>query len=418
MNQGLEIINCTYNFLKNEKKIINFNCKFLPINCNNCKFRTNHSSSIMAFAVSTDHNSELAYKNNCSSKCKGDKFSRYSGSIFGNCRIIENVVAWNVELSNKLISNFSQLNNLYCKSKNITTLPLSVCLCRSAFVGLPLSVCPNRPLRGCSQSLFFCDVLWCLVMRPWWQRTQRTINYLNQPWKLSSSRQSRQISEKLLNDIPVSKHKREEIARQNDVAMRLARQKQELEFELLHEENRKQLAEAHLVELELTEDLSETNADFQEFLSRLSGAGVADGTRRIKDWVDSSPTAIDVVNLTDVVNSVASTTPITTTSTAEALVPEPMRKPAPAISIEPTSVHSFPNVLQRKSANGATPTPPMIVVQQPQPTMKVTQASTVNAPVITQSLPKFTRTYAMPTNHPLPNTTSWTFPIRPVQLLT
>ena len=63
MNQGLEIINCTYSFLKNEKKINNFNCKFLPINCNNCKFRTNHSSSIMAFAVSTDHNSELAKRN-------------------------------------------------------------------------------------------------------------------------------------------------------------------------------------------------------------------------------------------------------------------------------------------------------------------------------------------------------------------
>ena len=108
----------------------------------------------MAFAVSTDHNSELAYKNNCSSKCKGDKFSRYSGSIFGNCRIIENVVAWNVKLSNKLISNFSQLNNLYCKSKNITTLPLSVCLCRSALIGLCVAA-----LKACS-SVMSCDVLW------------------------------------------------------------------------------------------------------------------------------------------------------------------------------------------------------------------------------------------------------------------
>ena len=97
-------------------------------------------------------------------------------------------------------------------------------------------------------------------------------------------------------DLLIAKHKLEEIQRQNDVAMRLARQKQELELELLQEENRKPLAEVYLVEMELTEDLSETNADFQETLSRLSGASVADQTRRIKDCVDNSPNAIDVVN--------------------------------------------------------------------------------------------------------------------------
>ena len=50
--------------------------------------------------------------------------------------------------------------------------------------------------------------------------------------------------------------------------------------------------------------------------------------------------------------------------------------------------------------------------------MNVTQASTVKAPAMTQSLPKLTRTFAMPANHLLPNMTPWTFPTRPVQSLT
>ena len=94
-----------------------------------------------------------------------------------------------------------------------------------------------------------------------------------------------------------------------------------------------------------------------------------------------------------------------------------MKFPAPAISIEATSVHPFPNVLQQRSPNGVTPTP-MTVVQQPQPTMNVTQASTVNPPVITQSLPIITRTLAMPANRFLPKMTSWTFPTRLVQQFT
>ena len=85
----------------------------------------------------------------------------------------------------------------------------------------------------------------------------------------------------------------------------------------------------------------------------------------------------------------------------------------------PISVLTFPYVFQQNSPYGVTPTPPMIVVQQPQPTMNVTHASTVNAPVIPQPLPQqLTRMFAMPANHLLPNVTSWTFPTRPVQPFT
>ena len=212
--------------------------------------------------------------------------------------------------------------------------------------------------------------------------------------------------------------------------MPLARQKQEFELELLQEENRKRLAEARLVELELTEDLSGTNADFQETLSRLSGASAADETCRIKDRVHNSSNDNSIF-LTEVLNSISSTTPTTTTSTAlptvqppvivsrpKILVPEPMLTPAPTFSIEPTSVQTFPNVLQQSSPNGVSPIPPMTVVQQPQPIMNATPASTVNAPVIAPPLPQPTRTFAMPANHLLPNMASWTFPTRPAHPLT
>ena len=68
-------------------------------------------------------------------------------------------------------------------------------------------------------------------------------------WKTSIQRQ---------RGLLIAKHRREEVERQNEAALRLAIQKQELELELQHEKDRKRLAEAHLVELELQEDLKRT----------------------------------------------------------------------------------------------------------------------------------------------------------------
>ena len=83
--------------------------------------------------------------------------------------------------------------------------------------------------------------------------------------------------------------KRVEIERQNKAALRLAKQKQELELEQLQEENRKRLAEAHLVEVELQDDLSEGNEDLHETLSRLSGTSATNENQRINDWINNSP---------------------------------------------------------------------------------------------------------------------------------
>ena len=76
----------------------------------------------------------------------------------------------------------------------------------------------------------------------------------------SSSQQQR--------DLLIAKPKRKEVERQNAAALRLAKQKQELEREDLQDENRKRPVEAHLVELELQDDLSEANEDAHEILSR------------------------------------------------------------------------------------------------------------------------------------------------------
>ena len=103
--------------------------------------------------------------------------------------------------------------------------------------------------------------------------------------KASSSKVSKSSSQRQ-RDLLIGKHKREEIERQNEAASRLAKQKQELELEQLQEENRKRLAQAHLVELELQD---EANEDAHETLSRLSRTTAASETRRVSDCVNNSP---------------------------------------------------------------------------------------------------------------------------------
>ena len=101
--------------------------------------------------------------------------------------------------------------------------------------------------------------------------------------KGTSSKISKTSSQRQ-RDLLIAKYKREEIERQNEAASRLAKQKQELELEQLQEKNRKRLAEAHLVELELQDDASEANEDAHETLSRLSRTTAASETRRVSDW--------------------------------------------------------------------------------------------------------------------------------------
>ena len=130
----------------------------------------------------------------------------------------------------------------------------------------------------------------------------------------------------------IAQHKREEIERQNEVAIRLAKQKQELELEQLKEENRKGLAEAHLVELELQDDLSEANKDLHEFLSRMCGTSTAHDDQRISDRTNNSPVVTTNNNQPEAEVSTAIATSIAITTTVTTSLP-PLGNTDPIIVI-------------------------------------------------------------------------------------
>ena len=64
----------------------------------------------------------------------------------------------------------------------------------------------------------------------------------------------------------------------------------------VQEENRKKLAAATLIELELQDDLSEINAEFSEMLSLLSKNSHEQQSARVNDWVNISPTLTSATN--------------------------------------------------------------------------------------------------------------------------
>ena len=153
--------------------------------------------------------------------------------------------------------------------------------------------------------------------------------------KASSSKVSKTSSQRQ-RDLLIAKHRQEEVERQNEAALRLAKQKQELELEQLHEENRKRLAEAHLVELELQEDPSEANEVAHETLSRLSRPTDASETRRVSHWVNNSP----IVATTQLETVTAVTASLTIRS--RTLISIPSQQPPKNVS-EPTVVPGDPN---------------------------------------------------------------------------
>ena len=72
------------------------------------------------------------------------------------------------------------------------------------------------------------------------------------PSKMASSKTSSQRK----HDYVIAKMKREEIAKQNEAAIRFAKQKKQMDLDELEESNRKRLAEATLQEFELLDDVS------------------------------------------------------------------------------------------------------------------------------------------------------------------
>ena len=105
----------------------------------------------------------------------------------------------------------------------------------------------------------------------------------------------------------------------------------------MHEENRKRLAEAHLVELELQEDPSEANEDAHETLSRLSRTTDASEKRRVSECVNNSP-----IVATTQRETVTAVTARLTTSVANTTVSIPSQQLPMNVS-EPTVVPGDPN---------------------------------------------------------------------------
>ena len=122
--------------------------------------------------------------------------------------------------------------------------------------------------------------------------------------KRSSTSGKTKMSSQRQKDLLLATHSREELERQKAIAIRLAKQKQEvarkqlerekerleeeqaLQLEELAEENRRKLAEAKLTDLELNDDLSQATDQFHETLSRISKHSKQTTSQRVSDWVD------------------------------------------------------------------------------------------------------------------------------------
>ena len=159
------------------------------------------------------------------------------------------------------------------------------------------------------------------------QSSHRTTTVKSISSKATSSKVSKTSSQRQ-RDLIIAQQRREEIEKQNEAIIRLAKQKQQLEIEQqelqlqrlrkeqalrvkeLEEENRRKLAEATLAEMELREDLSDSNLDFHETLSLLSATSKGNGTERINEWVNNSPNGAKAnLPTNEVPTTAASTSP-------------------------------------------------------------------------------------------------------------
>ena len=110
------------------------------------------------------------------------------------------------------------------------------------------------------------------------------------------------------------------------------RKEQALRVEELEEENRRKVAEATLVEMELREDLSESNADFHESLSGLGASSERNETARINDWVRNSPSGAQ----TEMQPSIGAQATIAPTDTLE-VQPTPQSFPVDVFAYAPAA---------------------------------------------------------------------------------
>ena len=230
--------------------------------------------------------------------------------------------------------------------------------------------------------------------------------------------------------------RREELERQNANAIRLAKQKQEvarkqlerererleeeqtLQLQELEEENRRNLAQAKLTELELTDDLSRATDELRDTLSQISEHSKQTTSLRVSDWVNevNEPDNVSIqlqTNTVDLTNVAGSSTPTVipestnVVQTRQAMLP--LRTSANVnIGLEQNQTPSF--------VISSVPTNPRPTSTPPANTTTNTVSSvTVPVTMYTQVQPSVTPTTTMtqvniPTSHVIPNLSAWTFP--------
>ena len=102
--------------------------------------------------------------------------------------------------------------------------------------------------------------------------------------RLPSLMASSKTSSQRKHNYVIAKMKREEIEKQNEAAIRLAKHKKQMELDELEENNRKQLAEATLLEFELLDAVSkgsqsETTASVRSSMR---------SEKAVQDWINTS----------------------------------------------------------------------------------------------------------------------------------
>ena len=267
--------------------------------------------------------------------------------------------------------------------------------------------------------------------------------------KVSSSKMSKTSSQRQ-RDLVIAQQRRAEIEKQNEAALRLAKQKPQLELEQqelellklrkeqalrveeLEEENRRKLAEAVWTEMALRDDLSDSNTDFHETLSRLSASSKGKETERISDWINNSPCVAEANAPPPVAATTTSASNNAVTITASLQVVENGTVSQAVIASQDSAavynpVTSDPPPLpnnapvQQSAASVSPQSNPMNVVsslpmtvQPPVPTLNpmiTTTATIVTSPAVPPTIPTpFNPIVNVPVSHVIPNLTAWTFP--------
>ena len=185
----------------------------------------------------------------------------------------------------------------------------------------------------------------------------------------------------------------------------------------------------------LREDLSDSNTDFHETLSRLSASSKGKETERISDWINNSPSVAEANAPPPVVATTTSASNNAITITALQLVENGIVSQAGIASQDPAAVYvpvttvpsPPPNItlVQQPAASVSSQSNPMNVipsvpmtVQPPVPTLNPTITTTgtiTTSPAVPPTIPApFNPIVNVPVSHVIPNLTAWTFPYVPV----